>query len=289
MLLQLRKNHAILYSFLVVVIFVAINLGFKCLCGWAANANLIPAEILTQEYQYVWMLIFDTVMALVMILILKSTKRMNLLTKRGCGVSKCIKVSLFPLIYSCVTVLISLYMVTESDYTLSSLGSILIFTASMLMVGVAEELIARAIIAETLLEHFGLERQGILKAWLLSSVIFGAMHFTNLAAMDSFSVLLQAIGAMTGGMIFAAIYFRTGSLGMAIFVHAFNDFAGLFFTGFFSVGSIAETVNEMGQVGFTRLLPAVVLAFVAFFLLRKSKIDEVKAQWQNEVEGNSAA
>ena len=282
MLLKLRKNHVILYCLLATVLCVVLSFAMKLLRTLAVNLKLFPDAILSHEY--LWTVFYDVCMALVMVLMLKKTGKISLLTKKGSGLFHSIKVSLFLLIYSGIVIIISLIEIAGKGYALGSFGSILLFLFAMCMVGVAEELVARAVIAETLLEHFGLSHAGILKACWLSSAIFGLMHFTNLAAVDFYSVTLQAIGAACCGAVFAAIYFRTGSLAMAVFVHAFNDFAGLFATGLFNVGSIAGTLSEMGQVGLVRLIPAAILAFVAFFLLRKSKTDEVKAQWENEVE-----
>ncbi len=50
----------------------------------------------------------------------------------------------------------------------------------MMLVGVAEEFLFRGVVAETLLEHFGTSRAGVWKACLLSGVLFGCAHLTNL-------------------------------------------------------------------------------------------------------------
>ena len=67
-----------------------------------------------------------------------------------------------------------------ADGTLLPLWRILSFFANMMLVGVAEEFLFRGVVAETLLEHFGTSRGGIWKACLLSGVLFGCAHLTNL-------------------------------------------------------------------------------------------------------------
>ena len=61
---------------------------------------------------------------------------------------------------------------------------------------------ARAISAQTLLEHFGFSKNGVIKACILSGVIFGAMHFVNLFQSDVLSVLAQVLTTSGVGIIF---------------------------------------------------------------------------------------
>lgn len=50
----------------------------------------------------------------------------------------------------------------------------------MILVGVAEELVFRGVIAQTLLERYGTARAGAWKACLVSGALFGAAHLSNL-------------------------------------------------------------------------------------------------------------
>lgn len=89
----------------------------------------------------------------------------------------------------------------------------------MALVGVAEEFIFRGVIAQSLLERFGTGRAGVWKACLLSGLLFGAAHLTNLLSSAPFGVLMQCVFAASLGTLFAAIYFRTGNLWVTVFLH----------------------------------------------------------------------
>ena len=59
----------------------------------------------------------------------------------------------------------------------------------------------------------------------LSSIVFGLIHITNiLAGGDPFSVVIQSIYAIGVGMLFGAVYLRTGNLWPTILGHWSVDF-----------------------------------------------------------------
>ena len=73
--------------------------------------------------------------------------------------------------------------------------------------------------AQTLLERYGTARAGVWKACLVSGVLFGAAHLSNLLGSEAFGVLMQCVFAASLGVMLAAIYFRTGNLWVTVFLH----------------------------------------------------------------------
>ena len=162
------------------------------------------------------------------------------------------------------------------DTPLLPLPRILTFMLNMILVGVAEELVFRGIIAQTLLERYGTARAGVWKACLVSGVLFGAAHLTNLSSSAPFGVLMQCAFSASLGALFAAIYFRTGNLWVTVFLHGAMDIASMLIGGLYGTTTLSESVSGYDA---SMLLTVVVYLLPVAFLLRKEKLPEVQLYW----------
>ena len=147
---------------------------------------------------------------------------------------------------------------------------------SLLVLPLAEELVFRGIIAQTLLERYGTARAGVWKACLVSGVLFGAAHLSNLLGSAPFGVLMQCVFAASLGVMLAAIYFRTGNLWVTVFLHSAMDIAAMLIGGLYGTTSVAESVSGYDA---SRLLSVAVYLIPTVFLLRKKKLPEVQLYW----------
>lgn len=155
----------------------------------------------------------------VAVVLLRRTGKAQLLTRRGCGFFNGLLVGMYPAALLAYNLYVKLLFGLAADGTLLPLWRILCFFANMMLVGVAEEFLFRGVVAETLLEHFGTSRGGIWKACLLSGVLFGCAHLTNLFTSAPLGVLMQCVFATSLGVLYGAIYFRTGNLWVTVFLH----------------------------------------------------------------------
>ena len=114
------------------------------------------------------------------------------------------------------------------------------------------------------------------KACLLSGVLFGAAHLTNLASSAAFGVLMQCCFTAALGALFAAIYFRTGNLWVVVFLHGAMDVASLLIGGLYGTTTVAESVSSYDA---SMLLTVLVYLIPLVFLLRKKKLPEVQLYW----------
>ena len=135
----------------------------------------------------------------------------------------------------------------------------------------------RGVVGQTLLLHFGPSRTGVWKACLLSGALFGALHLTNLVSSAPLGVLIQCCMAGGLGVLYGAIYFRTGNLWVVIALHALQDTAALVNTGLYDgVASTSEVVSSYDPSMLVGLLFYLV---PALFLLRRSRLPLVAAYW----------
>ena len=260
MLKRLRTAHPILYCILCEVLFLGSMVVFSLLAtiGLAAAG----ADFDTMD-GYLFGSVQEAVGLAVALLLLARTGRLDLLRRRGCGFLNGLLVGMYPLFFIGYTAFGTLAF-GRPDTPLLPLPRILTFILNMILVGVAEELVFRGIIAQTLLERYGTARAGVWKACLVSGVLFGAAHLSNLLGSEPFGVML------------AAIYFRTGNLWVTVFLHSAMDIAAMLIGGMYGTTSVAESVSGYDA---SRLLSVAVYLIPTLFLLRKKKLPEVQLYW----------
>lgn len=225
-------------------------------------------------------LVADLFVAIVMFVVLLITKRGKLLTKKGIGFFKSFPLAAYPLIYSVVVLVTQVYVSFTEGYPLNSPSIIIIYVLCMFMVGLSEELCTRAIVAESLLEHYGTNKKGIYVSAIVSGVLFGLLHLFNLNVQEPMSVIVQTILAAVGGITYAAIYFRSGNIWILVFVHMLNDIASGTTYGIFNAGDMAEAMaSTTGDGALYGLVLAIPEIFVIIHLLRDQKLHEVKENW----------
>ena len=100
-------------------------------------------------------------------------------------------------------------------------GALAIFVIGYALTGFAEEAFARGILLRVL------QPRSVLSAVLISSLLFGVMHLSNVMFRSSPAlVVAQAIGAACFGVGFAALRLRTGTIWPLLVLHMLTDLFG---------------------------------------------------------------
>lgn len=270
MLKRLRNAHPIVYCIGAEVLFLGsliVTAGLVTLVLLLTRFNFAYAD------DYLLGCIQEAVGVAVAVLLLKRTGKGELLRRRGCGFFNGLLVGMYPLALLCYNLYVRLLFGIPENGTLLPLWRILSFFANMTLVGIAEEFVFRGVIGETLLEHFGTSRAGIWKACLVSGLLFGCAHLTNLLSSAPLGVLMQCIFAASLGVVYAAIYFRTGNIWVTVFLHGAMDISSMIIGGLYGTVGVAESVSSYDL---TMLFSVLIYLIPAAFLLRKKKIGEVK-------------
>lgn len=151
---------------------------------------------------------------------------------------------------------------------------IFLFAIAMFLIGFNEELVFRGIILNLFLDKFGNSKKGIVTATVLSSVIFGAVHLTNIfSGVSVASALVQAIQAAVLGGLLAAIYLRSGNIWIVIVAHALTDFASMLSSGIYGMGDAIDSINQLSWINFI-MLPVFLIPVLILF--RRSKLQELE-------------
>ena len=174
-----------------------------------------------------------------------------------------------------------LQSVSGSDGVRSA-GGIIIYILTMFFVGMNEEVIMRGIVLNLFADRFSNTRRGVLAAIILSSVIFGAAHIPNvLSGVPLSSALIQALQATLLGILFAAIYLRSGNLWICIIIHALVDFGGLMASGIFGNGDMTDMIGSLSVLNLVVTVPLFLVPCIV--LLRRSKLDEIVEMREGEI------
>ena len=269
MLKRLRRAHPVGYCLLTEVVFLAVLMVVPVLL--VLLLAMLGVD-LTRVDDYFLSAIQELLGALVAVFFLKKTDNLGLLRRRGSGFFNGLLVGMYPLVLIGYSLYTKLMFGMPEDGQLQPAFSIFSFFLSMELVGVAEEFIFRGVIAQSLLERFGTGRAGVWKACLLSGLLFGAAHLTNLLSSAPFGVLMQCVFAASLGTLFAAIYFRTGNLWVTVFLHGAMDIASMLVGGLYGTEDVAESISGYDA---SMMLSILIYLIPTLFLLRKKKIGEV--------------
>ena len=102
--------------------------------------------------------------------------------------------------------------------------SLVIATASMILVGFVEEMIFRGFLFVAMLKN-GKTTQAI----IISALTFGIGHIVNLfTGQAGFDTVMQVIFAISWGFIFTMVFYRSGCLIPCIIAHAMIDVSSLY-------------------------------------------------------------
>ena len=130
-----------------------------------------------------------------------------------------------------------------------------------------EEAIFRGLILRTLLP------QGLLRAAVLSSMIFALVHLLNLAGGANLAAtILQVIVAFLMGLAFVTPLAITRNIWPLVFIHALNNFGGYLAIGGILDTAITSQSPSLGQAVNSLLIPFV-LAIYSLWLLFHQKRD----------------
>ena len=163
MLKRLRKAHPILFCVLAEVVFLA-SLFVTDLVFTIALV-LFRTDFASID-TYLYSTLQELVGAMVAVLFLVRTDRAGLLRRRGSGFFNGLLVGMYPLFFIGYTTVGTLAF-DRPDTPLLPLPRILTFMLNMILVGVAEELVFRGIIAQTLLERYKVEAPEGTPGWQL--------------------------------------------------------------------------------------------------------------------------
>ena len=193
--------------------------------------------------------------------------------KRG-SFGKTLLAGLFALILFSFTFFVRASEAILNDETSwKSAAGILLGIINIIGIGFREETIYRGIIANNLGIAYGKDSRGVWKAVIISGLIFGLAHLTNIiAGVNPLKALIQVVSACAIGIYLAAVYYRGGNLWTMMLIHSITDAGGLFRSAFTNE---ADKVGDINNLSLNGLIMVPIYLALAIFLLRNKKMDAV--------------
>ena len=146
---------------------------------------------------------------------------------------------------------------------------------SMFGVGLREECIYRATLQNIIAKKHANSVKGVWTTVILGALMFGMCHFSNIFFnVDPLAVLIQMFYATVAGLLFGAIYLRSGNLWALIFIHTLTDVAGFADSNFILHVSDVEVMSNT-SVSWRSLAFRLIYVGITIFLLRPSKCKEI--------------
>ena len=164
-----------------------------------------------------------------------------------------------------------------------TLGAPTLATVSMsLMAGISEEVAFRGIPGSYLMRQWR-EEGKIPVVMVLTSVLFSLVHAANLfvgAALGS--TILQLLASFAMGMMFCAVFLRTGSLLPCMLLHVAHDIIA--FLGSSYTGGVATSEMDI-QSWILNLGTSVLMLALALYMTRPAQRKGILATWADKWRG----
>ena len=168
-----------------------------------------------------------------------------------------------PLLY----VITAVFYVSSGTFDLNfsdPLRSSLI-TIRMLSTGLFEETAFRGVILSAMLLAWGSTKRGVLKCFLISSLLFGMLHLVNLLHRDMLPAFSNAVYTCFTGALLAGVALRCRSIWPAVLLHGMSN-------ALLSLNRLGEPAPEWTpEYAAGRILVHLPLALYGLLLLRGVK------------------
>lgn len=184
----------------------------------------------------------------------------------------------WPFITVGVIEIVSLYLsFDKSSISFPSIEKIIFFTLVMVLIGIFEEVLCRGVILNNMLNKWGYTKTGIIKAVILSSLIFGVGHLVNLFIYPTLIIrtLVQIIRASLHGFLFASIYLRCKNIWSVVILHGLYDWLVMASGIYHPVTVTAAPVDISVVSGLINIMYSIPFALVGLFLLRKVLVEDI--------------
>ena len=101
--------------------------------------------------------------------------------------------------------------------------------AGVLILGIAPAIFEEVIFRGIMIDKLRQKGKSDVAILLLSAIVFGAIHLTNIAGVDLANVLLQTGYAFVVGLVFGAIYIKSNDILSVMIAHALIDISSQIF------------------------------------------------------------
>lgn len=230
-------------------------------------------------------LISETFMLLLAVLLLAIFKRLNVLKPKVKGFGKGLLVGGVIVVESAI--MLSVYFglgrylvdgqLQERGKMMASGLQVSLVVINMLFVGLAEEGMFRGLLQTEVLDYIGRNSENRIRLGIIiTSILFGAWHITNAIHPDISleAAFIQAVNAISLGILFGVIYHRSNNLWAAVVVHGLMDLSSFILSGNLDGVSQTEAIGTIAgdSMNIKSFIPFITMGILSLWLMRKNKL-----------------
>ena len=165
-------------------------------------------------------------------------------------------------------------------YNSVNIYTLLLFFTSVILVGFLEEFVFRGAIFPLLMRSFRKKKQNILLSALLSSMLFGLIHYINLFSNPDniIGISSQVFLAFAMGVYFCGLFLRTNNIIIPAVIHGMVNFA---FGAEVLTNNIKNSSAEINEnvINWSSIIPtAIVFSFImggGIYMIRKTDKENI--------------
>ena len=209
------KSNILIFFLVMIPLFLFVFL--------AANMSSIVYGIIS-GYKYGQEFIVETIFAFVVLIVILISGNSYIFTQKRENFISSVIAGWPMLLIAIVNLLSSILNLSVNGFNIFNIFNLILFCCS---IGFYEEFLCRGWLFNEFLERFGNTKKQVVLSIVLSSILFGGIHFVNFFTTSQGLVMTfaQIVQATASGMFLASLYFKNQNIWSVIFIHAFYDFA----------------------------------------------------------------
>lgn len=232
-------------------------------------------------------LIAEIVAILIALIFLGARKGMKILTQKRVGFKEAITYGKPIFIITLLLFIGAISGLDVSEINLYNLLSLFLYTFA---IGFFEEVFYRGIILKELTNNYNDTRKHIIISIVISAIVFGCAHITNLfAGQDLLTTISQVIQTFGIGIMLGSIYYITDNIWSVIFLHGFYDFVAML-SDVNLIKDCTYASNVPVSVTIQSLVVSIILSIIYILwsakILKKSQMNKMLKQEVSEEEIN---
>jgi membrane protease YdiL (CAAX protease family) len=156
-----------------------------------------------------------------------------------------------------------------------------------------EEILFRGILINTILYRFGKRKKGIYYAIIISSVLFGLSHLSNLINRPSILIgtISQVVYAAATGLLYSIVYIKYRNIWSVIIIHALFNLLSLFpfifvRMNYWLIMPYLSNLHSRPLIALIDSILAIPCLIYALYLFKKLEVNNIDKNYTNKYNKN---
>jgi len=279
---RLVRSHSIVVTLLIGALFILALMGFAVLLMLAYSMMDAMVDAVTDPSFLALFTLGQIVLSGIVIYLMKKMQVFKVSDFKFRNIGKGFLIGWFNLVFAIAAFSLTFFALPENSLIMPSPFALIVTVLHpFLGTGVFEEVLVRGLIFKILLLTMGHTKNGIIKAVLISSAIFGVVHIVNVIVVGEFlPVIAQVIYATFIGVFYAVLYLRTKTLWVPILLHGLTNLSTQIFNVILSPDVLQDLMQNQTEPSvmdaFMPVVFSIPFLIVGLILLRKVKAEDAE-------------